>query len=217
MSMNRSNTLCRSAVVMICRICFFVITAAINNHVEAGTEVDFVLVGTVMSDEGKSIAIFEDNKTHAQRFHKLGDTIEGIRITKILKDRVFLTENDVEVELEIGYGTGSTHTYEGGNSRESLTSDDDLSELEYNVSQLYEDGVEIIEVEEGGTLSKLGLQPGDIVRDVNGSGINADLSFIKAVSLDFERHEGQLLDGMLRLEIVRNGEEKALYNSFTND
>ncbi|MBT6048505.1 MAG: hypothetical protein HOG49_17015 [Candidatus Scalindua sp.] len=205
MSRNISNKLCRYTAVTICGICLFAITAAMNftnNHAAAGTEMNFILVGTVMSDEGKSVAIFEDNQTNAQQFHRLGDTIEGGRITKILKDRVFLTEDDIEVELKIGYGTGSSYSYEGDdgkwatNTIKPLTVDDDLSELEFNVLQVGEGGAEILEVQDDGLLSKLGLRPGDIIYNVNHRETNSGLSFSKAVSQDIENGTEQ----QLRLE-----------------
>ena len=246
--MNISNKFCRYTVATICGTCFLVIMSMFgvtDKHVEAvenqipgavinkesvqstiNANVNLVLVGTVLSDAGKSVAIFEDNKTNSQQFHRLGDTIEGGRITMILKDRVFLTKDDVEVELKIGYGTGGTFVQDQGQSYDSggddqlittntlkpLAGDEDLSELENNVTQIYEGGAEVIEVEEDGLLSKLGLRPGDIIRHVNSHMPDLDLSFSEAVAQDIKNGEGQL-----RLEMERDGEKKIIYNMFVPD
>ena len=236
--MNTSNTLCRYTVVMVCGMCILIVGIFVKN-VEAGNQIpgaivneesvqstsdanlNFVLVGTVLSDEGKSVAIFEDNKTNSQKFHRLGDTIEGGRITKILKDRVILTENNVKVELKIGYGTGNGQSQTDYNGEDDtitthilkpLTGNTDLSELEVNVSQIYEGGAEVLEVEEDGLLSKLGLRSGDIIRNINHRETNDDLSFSEVVAQDIENGQEQL-----RLELERDGEKKVIYNMFMED
>lgn len=197
--MNISNKFCSYTVATICGICLFVVTAAMDvttDHATAGSEVDFILVGTVLSDEGKSVAIFEDNKTNRQKFHRLGDTIEGGLITEILKDRVFLVKDDVEAELKIGFGTASTFAqdslqanYAGGiqmittnvlepvvfstpgplidNTREPRPGEVAMSELKNSVVQSYDGRPEVLEVKTDGLLSKLGLKTGDIILSVN--------------------------------------------------
>ena len=236
--MNTSNKLCRYTVAAIYGIRFILILLILGvavKSVEAGnqipesfdnvgsvqTNVKLVLVGTVLSGAGKSIAIFEDNKTNAQQFHRLGDTIEDGRIIKILKDRVFLSKNDVEVELKIGYGIGSTFVQDQTqvddnvgvdqsvttNMLQPMTGDTDMSELDINVSQIYEGGAEVLDIEEDGILSKLGLRPGDIIRNINHRNTDADLSFSEAVVQDIRSG-----NNMLRLELERDGEEKVIYN-----
>ena len=236
--MNESNKHYRYSVSMawgMCVLIIFSMFGVAGKHVEAGnqipgafiseepvqTNVNLVLVGTVLSDAGKSVAIFEDNKTNAQQFHRLGDTMEGGRITKILKDRVFLAKDDVEVELKIGYGIGSTFVQDQTqvddnvgvdqsvttNMLQPMTGDTDMSELDINVSQIYEGGAEVLDIEEDGILSKLGLRPGDIIRNINHRNTDADLSFSEAVVQDIRSG-----NNMLRLELERDGEEKVIYN-----
>lgn len=243
--MHMKEAIYRMSLYMLCLMCFFVVASFSGitcNNVEAGrnqipeavkeesvqpmvdANVNLVLVGTVLSDAGKSVAIFEDSRTNAQQFHELGDEMEYGRITKILKDKVFLVKNGDEVELKIGFGSGGgsfvedhSQANESGGIDQSMTTnvmkpftrDVDLSELEVNVSQIYEGGAEVLDVEEDGLLSKLGLQPGDIIRNINLRETDADLSFSEAISQDIESGKEQL-----RLELERNGEKKIIYNMF---
>ncbi len=229
--MNISNKLCRYTVTTVWGMCFLVIISMfglIGKHVEAvenqtpeavinkesvqsttNANVNLLLVGTVLSDAGKSVAIFEDNKTNAQQFHRLGDTIEGGRIMKILKDRVFLTKDDVEVELKIGYGTGSTFGYEGGSGsyqakqetlRDTLERLSRAPELIPQPEQPDDEGFHVGEFSGNDLLGKLGLQTGDIIRDINGLVPGAGLSLKEAVTQVLKDD-----DELLQIGVEREG------------
>ena len=66
---------------------------------------NITLVGIVLSDAGKSVAIIEDNRSDEQKFYRPNDWIRGGRIIKILKDRVVILKNGVDIELRINSGT----------------------------------------------------------------------------------------------------------------
>jgi type II secretory pathway component PulC len=66
---------------------------------------NLTLVGTVLSDSGKPVAIIEDKGTNSQRFYRLDEWIKGGRITKILRDRIVLVKNGIEIEMKLNSGT----------------------------------------------------------------------------------------------------------------
>ena len=61
----------------------------------------FLLVGVIMSETGESMAILEDALTHEQELHPLDAQIGGVRLTRILRDRVVLTSEGVAVEVRL--------------------------------------------------------------------------------------------------------------------
>jgi hypothetical protein len=60
-----------------------------------------ILVGVVIPEDGEPMAIVEDPHTHEQAIHTLGDQIGGVRLAKILRDRVVLSSGDVVVEVRL--------------------------------------------------------------------------------------------------------------------
>jgi type II secretory pathway component PulC len=61
----------------------------------------FLLVGVIMPEAGEPMAILEDPRTHEQELHTLGAQIDGVHLTRILKDRVILTSEGVAVEVRL--------------------------------------------------------------------------------------------------------------------
>ena len=82
----------------------------------------------------------------------------------------------------------------------------DISELSTRVIALEDGGAQIDKFTAGGLLTSLGLQPGDIILNVNGQKINSALSFSDAVSL-----ESQRVQGMMIITLERAGESVSTY------
>jgi type II secretory pathway component PulC len=60
-----------------------------------------LLVGVIMPEGSEPKAILEDTATHEQEIYPLGAQIGGVRLTKILRDRVVLTSNGGDVEVRL--------------------------------------------------------------------------------------------------------------------
>jgi hypothetical protein len=61
----------------------------------------FLLVGVIIPEAGKPMAITEDPQTHEQTIRMLGAQIGDVRLMKILKDRVVLSSGDVAIEVRL--------------------------------------------------------------------------------------------------------------------
>lgn len=61
----------------------------------------FLLVGVIMPEAGEPMAILEDPRTREQELHTLGAHIDGVHLTRILKDRVILTSEGVAIEVRL--------------------------------------------------------------------------------------------------------------------
>ena len=203
-----SNVISRYIAVIICGM-FLVTTPVLADEADKQLPKDkieqeklrklmnFTLVGTVLSDAGKSVAIMEDNKTNEQKFYRMGGSIRGGRITKIQKDRVVITKDGVKIVLRLNGGTSrgggvamveerysdvdnnlevaSTKTdkvekYDNGFpkiKREDLESIINAKEISLPVTMLDDGRLLIDDVQPDSLLAKLGLGIGDIIISYN--------------------------------------------------
>ena len=195
---------------------------------------NFTLVGTVLSDAGKSIAIIEENRTNEQKFYRMGDLVRGGRITKILKDRIVLTKNGIDIELRLNggtsRGTGTTMIPESSGDletgqdstmsaetivegshfpkieRKALEELSQLPKFSLPVTQQQNGGFHIDSAEKDGPLWKLGLKPGDVIVSFNARVPDVGSSFSNAVAQALSQNEG-----VLRLEVENDGKPDVLY------
>ena len=158
---------------------------------------NITLVGTVLSNTGKPVAIFEDSRSSKQKFYRLNDRLMDMHITEILKDRVMLTKGGVEIEIRLNSGTNrgakpvKSRVYDTGiDSSKSSTIVASVEELnnegiykitsetikrlgspqgfEFTAIPLYDNGFHIDDsVLKNSILGKLGLQAGDVIFAVN--------------------------------------------------
>ena len=258
-----SNLVCRYMAVMSCGM-FLVITATVADeskesvaiertersveNMEAGSQLaknkaemvslrkllNFTLVGIVLSDTGKSVAIFEDNTTNKQMFHRLDDNVRGMLLTEILEDRVVLTKDSIEIEFRMNSGTSrdtgttmvekhdsNTETGEGSTMsdqtdkydihlpRIELKVLDELSKMhkfELPVTQLDNGSFRIDSVKKDGPLWKLGFQPGDVIISFNARVPEKGTSIPEAVVQSLSDS-----DEVLRLEVEQSGKMDVVY------
>ena len=184
---------------------------------EPERELDYLLLGTVLHDSGEPMAIIRIGKAGEQELYRLGDVVEGGRLTKILNDKVTLTFSDMEVELSLTGGARSTPAAmagitqrvqprssetNGGYSHAERATLDKLSrapELNTQVTSLGPAGVRVDKVQADDLFHKLGLVQGDIISAVNGSIPGADASLQQAMV------QAVMNEPVLRLEIERRG------------
>ena len=186
-------------------------------------ELDLVLLGTVLHDPGKPMAIIQIGKTGNQELLWLGDIVEGGRITKILRDRVTLTFEDIEIDLQLTGGARGTPTAVAANTgsvqpplsrlehgfwhikRENLDQLSSTRELIREVTLLDAGGVRIDKVQADGLFHMLGLKTGDIISNINGQVPDADLTLKQLIE------QTEMGETMLRIEIDRQGEFDVVY------
>jgi len=187
-------------------------------------EHDLILRGTVLHDAGKLMAIIEVGKAGEQELYRIGDVVAGGRLTKIQRDRVTLTFAETEVELPLtGGGTTAAAMSATGRvqpplrqteqgfwrvERETL---DDLGrapDLMKQVTSLGADGYRIDKVQADDMFHKLGLQQGDIIRNINGRVPGDEASLQQAIA------QTVMGETILRLQIERQGLTDVLYYEF---
>jgi type II secretory pathway component PulC len=195
-------------------------------------ELDLLLLGTVViPEDGKALAIIQIGDKGEQTLYRLGDIVEGARVTKILRDSVTLTFADSEVELRLVGDTGGTPLaaaiLPGDDAQPQLSKSEhgfwqveqenlnDLSgvpEILSDVQYMGGEGATVIKVRANGILHKLGLQQGDIILTANSQFLGKDLSLQQAL---VQSSMGEPMGHpMLRLEVDRQGELNVHYYQF---
>lgn len=200
----------------------------------------FTLVGTVLSDTGKSVAIIEDNRTKEQKFYRLDDRIWGGHIVSIQKDRIVLAKDgvDFEVKLDSGTsrGTGAVNIDKGFIEPASPVSTEPVKvekydsgfpkierkvlndliktpKLELPVKSLDNGKFNVGFVLPGGVLAQLGLRARDIIVTVNAKQADAGTSFPEAIANALNDNDN---DNFLRLELDRDDDMDVLYFEIVN-
>ena len=176
---------------------------------------DLVLWGTVTGFN--SYAVIEDTKTKLQDLYKIGDVVHGATLKKIFRDSVILTYNNqdyvLEMDLkqmpdttpEIFQNDTALNTKEISVDQSQVTSSlkniDDLKRqirIRPLTNEDKSDGLLIYSIRPDSVFSKLGLQNGDIIRQVNGS---PALSFEDAVKI----YQNNKDASEVKVSILRNG------------
>jgi type II secretory pathway component PulC len=201
------------------------VTASQSAAANLPQEPELLLLGTVvLPDPGDPIAIIQVGDPGEQALYRLGDVVEGGRLISILTDSVTLAFADIEVHLRLNAGTGGSpavppamvaqvlqpplsQTQQGfwlvePDNVKALSSD---LELDTQVTSLGADGLQVARVRTGDLLYTLGLQPGDIIRSINGNEAASGRSLQQAIT---KPARGETL---MRLEIERQGRLDVLY------
>ncbi len=186
-------------------------------------ELDLLLLGTVLHEPGEPVAIIQVGKTGEQGLYRLGDDVDGGRLTKILRDSITLTFVDIEVELDLAAGARGTaaamsadtqrvqprlRQTDGGFwliERETLEQLGQAKELVHHATSLGAAGVRVDAVQADGLFHELGLQPGDIIKNMNGQVPDADRPMLQAMA------QSVMGATMLRLVVERRGRMDILY------
>ena len=188
-------------------------------------ELDLFLLGTVVLDELREpLAIIQLGKAGEQHIYRLGDTLEGGQVTKILRKSVTLTFVESEVELFLEGDPSHTPIAEAdvlGGVQPPLGRNDEgywrlepetldqlsrTEEFATQVTPIGTRGVRLDKVHPNDLLSKLGLREGDIILRINGRVPGSEVPLSKAF--------GPALTGgqaNLQLEIERQGTMDLLY------
>ncbi|MBW1742448.1 MAG: PDZ domain-containing protein [Deltaproteobacteria bacterium] len=165
------------------------------------TTLSIALLGTVSGSPRNTYAVIEETNKKKQGLFRVGDDIQGGSIKKILRGKVILSVEDRDEILTMEEsakrsrekGPVASRPRRGSPSRSSRTGSRtvtvrrsdveaslaDINKLmtEVRVRPHYKDGqpdgLAISRIKAGSFFSKLGLRDGDVVQEVNGSGIKS--------------------------------------------
>ncbi len=177
-------------------------------------QLDLRLSGVMISGD-RSLAFIEDVATGGQGTYRLGERIQGHEITKIMKDSIVLTKNNRDITL---FFEGTNHWDLEGKAHEAPfeLSAVGLAHLLENFSSnknqiiLYQHhesgkpaGLRIRYLTDENDFQMMGIENGDIIRKINGLGINEVSDILGIVH--------QLSDTkVFEIEVKRNSQKKIL-------
>jgi len=179
------------------------------------------LIGTTVWGE-KSSVIIEDLTKGTQGFYRLGDTIKGFKITKILPDSATLTKKDQELVLKLVQGGIPLPSGEFARKIDEdswAVSADKITDMVSNINQYVGQviafqhrengkpaGFLIRHLKQGNDFEKMGIENGDIIKKVNALEVN-DLSDVLKAVYKLSNHT------TFQVELERNSQTKTLnYN-----
>jgi len=188
------------------------------------TSLKIVLLGTVTGPEENARAVIEDATRKIQGLYRVGDTIQNATVQQIVRGKVVLRvgEKDEVLSMEAPTsGTGKTASDGAAPGGDTVTlARSDIHQSLQNINQLLTqarirphlkdgkpDGFILSYIKAGSFFTQLGLQVGDVVKNINGSPINTPedaFSFYKAVESG----------DPLSMEILRGGQPRTIHYRF---
>jgi type II secretion system protein C len=158
------------------------------------TSLDLVLLGIMKRDDGYLEATIEDRQDKTQGLYTVGSTIRGARVMMISGTMVVLRVDGKDQVLEINpQGTGDVQQ-SVPQQETALPTDEpnweERSSLGYAQVSLKvrlkpfiqggnQEGFEVKSVLDDSPLKAIGLEPGDIMKSINGEPIDSDLDILQ--------------------------------------
>ncbi len=156
------------------------------------TELKLKLLGTVTGDASKAYAVIEETKGKKQDLYRIGDTIQDATIKRILRAKVVLQVNGKDEILELEDGqpgkkgvVSSKRPWEAHMENVTLKHSQiedavkDVNNLmkQARVRPYFENGkpagISLTGIKADSIFNKMGLKSGDIIRGVDGKGIES--------------------------------------------
>lgn len=185
------------------------------------TALNLILIGTVSSGRDQNYAVIEEGIRKKQGLYKVGDTVQGAEIKKILRQKVILRVGNNDEILTMAEKTksdsskGGTTAYSRSKKSISLTPSDIQKSLE-NVGALLSqariqphfkggrpDGFRLSRIKPGTIFTKMGFKNGDIVHRINNKPIKTTNDIVTFYQ---NLRSGQKIS----LEITRRGRKETL-------
>jgi len=190
------------------------------------TSLKLALLGTVSGNQQNNFAVIEEMSKKKQALYRVGDSVQGAIVKKILRGKVILRVNEKDEILTIEEGAAlrgkekfatSEATSEGDTIMVSRSA---VQESIKNVHNLLSqvrirpyfrngkaDGLSVTNIKSGSFFSKLGLKNGDVVQGIDGS-------LIKSPEDVLEMYKKIKLGSQVALQIMRNNEQKIINYKF---
>ena len=190
------------------------------------TSLKLALLGTVSGNQQNNFAVIEEMSKKKQALYKVGDSVQGAIVKKILRGKVILRVKEKDEILTIEEGAAlkgkeklpSPETTSKGDT--IMVSRSAVQQSMKNVHNLLSqvrirpyfrngkaDGLSITNIRSGSFFSKLGLKNGDIVQGIDGR-------IIKSPDDVLEMYNRFKLGSQVALQIMRNNEQKIINYTF---
>jgi general secretion pathway protein C len=185
------------------------------------TSLNLILLGTVSSIQGEDYAVIEEEPRKKQDLYKVGDTVQGAAIKRILRQKVVLRVGDTDEVLSMDEKPQGDILQAGGmplsrrGSRIPLRHSD-IEKSMGNIGSLLSqariqphfkggkaDGFRLSRIKPNSLFTKMGFRNGDIVHKINNRSIKTTNDM---VSLYQNLRSGQ----EVALEITRRGRKETL-------
>ncbi len=190
------------------------------------TSLNVALLGTVVGGKQYAFAVIEEVNKKKQGLYKVGDSVQGATVKRILRGKVVLRVNDkdeiltMEEEAASRAEPGYVRSPAGEKEATIQVSRSEVDKSLKNVHQLLTqvrirphfrdgnpDGLAISNIKPGSFFAKLGLRNGDIVQGINGRNI-------KSPDDVMEVYQRLKSGSRVALQVMRNGEEKIINYQF---
>ena len=190
------------------------------------TSLNVALLGTVVGAQQYAFAVIEEVNKRKQGLYKVGDSVQGATVKRILRGKVVLRVNDKDeiLTMEEEAASRPETEYVGSPDVEKEAtievSRSDVDESLKNVHQLLTqarirphfsdgkpDGLAVSNIRPGSFFAKLGLINGDIVQGINGRNIKSPDDVMDV----YQRLKS---GSRVALQVMRNGEEKIINYQF---
>lgn len=189
------------------------------------TTLKLVLWGTV-TGEGQVYAVIEDKKVRQQALYEVGDSVQGAKVTNILRHQVILNYEGKDQVLEMETDNKSVSAYRKppqkissntvfGNKGNMDDPSNDMNTLMKQVKMRPHfmegepDGLMVYGIRPNSVFRQIGLRNGDIIKDINGTEI---LSGEDASNLYSEIQEAE----NAKVTVFRRGKIKELFYQVKN-
>lgn len=190
------------------------------------TSLNVALLGTVVGSKQYAFAVIEEVKKRKQGLYKVGDSVQGATVKRILRGKVVLRVNEkdeiltMEEEAASRAEPGYVRSPAGEKEATIQVSRSEVDKSLKNVHQLLTqvrirphfrdgtpDGLAISNIRPGSFFAKLGLRNGDIVQGINGRNIESPDDVMEV----YQRLKS---GSRVALQVMRNGEEKIINYQF---
>jgi general secretion pathway protein C len=190
------------------------------------TSLKLALLGTVSGNRQNTFAVIEEIDKKKQALYRVGDSVQGAIVKKILRGKVILrvegrdeiltieeaaalrTKKEYLVSKPIGKGT--TIMVSRSAVQESMRNVHNLLS-QVRIRPYFRDGkadgLSVTNIKAGSFFAKLGLKNGDIVQGIDGK-------IIKSPEDVLEMYKKFRLGSQVALQIMRNNEQKIINYKF---
>jgi general secretion pathway protein C len=186
------------------------------------TSLKIALLGTVVGGQQDGFAVIEEVAKRKQGLYRVGDSVEGATVRRILRGKVILRVNDKDEVLAMKEETASRGEpqYPSGPSAEKESTvvvkrtevDESLKNVHQLLSQVrirphftdgVADGLAVSNIKPGSLFARMGLRNGDIVQGLNGRNIQTPDDVMEV----YQRLKS---GSRITVQVMRDGEEKII-------
>jgi len=190
------------------------------------TSLKLALLGTVLGNRRNTFAVIEEIDKKKQALYRVGDSVQGAIVKKILRGKVILRvkERDEILTIEESASLRGKEKFPTSETTSKgatiMVSRSTVQESMKNVHNLLSqvrirpyfrdgkaDGLSVTNIKSGSFFAKLGLKNGDVVQGIDGS-------LIKSPEDVLEMYKKFKLGSQVALQILRNNEQKIINYKF---